>query len=160
MQIGAFLQKHHLRLATAESCTGGQIASQITSVAGASRYFESGVITYSNHAKSRLLSVSEKLIEEKGAVSSEVARAMAKGVRKNAVVELGLSVTGIAGPDGGSHEKPVGLVFIALSDQDKTEAKRFLFSGKRNTIQSEATQAALKMLATYLKKREYSHDIT
>lgn len=152
IQIGEILRKNHLMLATAESCTGGQIASKITAVAGASHYFESGCITYSNRAKIRLLSISEKLIEKKGAVSSEVACAMAEGVRKNANVDLGLSVTGIAGPDGGKPEKPLGLVFIGLSDQDKTEVQRFLFSGNRNAIQSEASRTALNILVTYLKK--------
>ncbi len=151
-QIGALLLKHHLRLATAESCTGGQIASQITAIAGASGYFESGVIAYNNAAKTRLLSVSETLIEKKGAVSAEVARAMAEGIRKNAETELGLSVTGIAGPDGGSDEKPVGLVFIALASQKKTEVIRFHFSGDRKTIQDKATQTALEQVLTYLNK--------
>jgi len=151
-QIGALLQKLHLKLATAESCTGGQIASQITAVAGASRYFECGYITYSNRAKTHLLSVPEGLIAQKGAVSAEVARTMAEGVRKNAGVDLGLSVTGIAGPEGGSDEKPVGLIYIALSDQKGTELKRCLFSGNRNTIQCEAAQTALQMLSTHLKK--------
>lgn len=152
MQIGEILRKNHLMLATAESCTGGQIASKITAVAGASHYFESGIIAYSNRAKIRLLSIPEERIEKEGAVSSAVAQAMAEGVRKNANVDLGLSVTGIAGPDGGKPEKPLGLVFIALSDQNKTEVKRFLFSGSRNAIQSKASQAALKILITYLKK--------
>ncbi|VAX33523.1 Nicotinamide-nucleotide amidase [hydrothermal vent metagenome] len=151
LQIGGLLQEHHLRLATAESCTGGQIASQITAVAGASDYFESGVITYSNAAKTRILSVPEELIEEKGAVSAEVAQAMAEGVRKNEKVALGLSVTGIAGPEGGSDEKPVGLVFIALAHQNETEVKRFRLSGDRKTIQYEATQIALEILLTYLR---------
>ncbi len=151
LQIGVLLQKHHLRLATAESCTGGQISSQITAVAGASGYFESGVITYSNAAKTRILSVPKELIKAKGAVSAEVAQAMAEGVRKNEKVPLGLSVTGIAGPEGGSDEKPVGLVFIALAHQNETEVKCFRFSGDRKTIQYEATQTALEILLIYLR---------
>lgn len=151
-QIGKILQKHHLTLAVAESCTGGQIASQITAVPGASHYFDSGYITYNNRAKIRLLFVPETLIKKNGAVSGEVAHAMAEGVRKQAGVDLGLSVTGIAGPEGGSKKKPVGLVYISLSNPNETQTHVFLFSGSRNDIQREASETALKILLTYLKK--------
>jgi len=151
LEIGAALQSRHLTLAVAESCTGGRIASQITAVPGASRYFESAYITYSNSAKIRLLSVPKALIEKKGAVSSEVAHAMAEGVRKHAGADLGLSVTGIAGPGGGSRNKPVGLVYIALSDEHGTQTTQFLFSGNRNTIQRKASDAALKTLLMHLR---------
>lgn len=148
--IGVLLIQKGWRLAVAESCTGGLIASRITRIPGSSRYFESACVTYSNASKGRLLSVPHDLIAQKGAVSAEVACAMAEGIRKNEGVDLGVAVTGIAGPEGGSAEKPVGLVYIALSDSNRTRAAAHYFRGNRETIQSDAADAALETIKSCL----------
>ena len=114
-KIGKILQERSLTLGLAESCTGGLVASRITDVSGSSAYFMAGLVTYSNKAKTKFLSVPDKIIARHGAVSNIVAERMAKGVRTAAGVDIGLSITGIAGPAGGSPEKPVGTVFIALA---------------------------------------------
>jgi nicotinamide-nucleotide amidase len=133
-------------LAVAESCTGGLIAQRITSVPGSSAFFIESVVTYSNESKTRLLGVDKKLIRDHGAVSKEVARDMARGVRHRAKTDFGLAVTGIAGPGGGSEDKPVGLVYIALADDAHTEHKRLMLPGDRELIRWRASQAALDML--------------
>lgn len=148
--VGALLVKRGERLAVAESCTGGRIAARLTRVPGSSRYFESACVAYSNRSKERLLSVPAPLLNEKGAVSPEVALAMAEGIRRKEEVAIGLAVTGIAGPDGGSLQKPVGLVYIALSDPQESNVWRFRFEGEREAIQSQAAQMALQTLRRYL----------
>jgi nicotinamide-nucleotide amidase len=144
--VGRSLAISGFTLAVAESCTGGLIAERLTNVPGSSKYFVEGVVTYSNESKTRLLGVDKKLILEFGAVSQQVARDMARGARHRAKTDFGLAVTGIAGPDGGSEEKPVGLVFIALADEAHTEHKRFVLPGDRELIRWRASQAALDML--------------
>ena len=144
--VGRQLTMKGFTLAVAESCTGGLIAQRLTNVPGSSRYFVEGVVTYSNESKTRLLAVDKKLIREFGAVSQQVARDMARGVRHKAKSDFGLSVTGIAGPGGGTEEKPVGLVFIALADDAHTEHKRLMIPGDRELIRWRASQAALDML--------------
>jgi nicotinamide-nucleotide amidase len=151
--IGRLLLQQKKWLAIAESCTGGRIAARITCVPGSSRYFDSACVTYSNRSKEDLLGVPKDLLQKKGAVSAEVAVAMAEGIRKTAGVDLGLSVTGIAGPDGGTPQKPVGLVYIALSDGRETIPERFQFHGDRETIQAEAAQMALEKVRQYLVLR-------
>src|SRR5918992_4546264 len=116
--IGKLLTKRGATLALAESCTGGLLAKRLTDGAGSSAFFKEGLVTYSNEAKERLLGVPNKLLVEHGAVSEPVAKAMAEGVRKTAGTDYGLSVTGVAGPDGGTEEKPVGLVFVGISDTE------------------------------------------
>jgi nicotinamide-nucleotide amidase len=148
--VGKLLLQQKKWLAIAESCTGGRIAARITRVPGSSRYFDSACVTYSNRSKEDLLGVPKALLMEKGAVSAEVAAAMAEGIRKKTGVDLGLSVTGIAGPDGGTPQKPVGLVYIALSDGDETIPERFQFHGDRETVQTEAAQMALERVREYL----------
>jgi nicotinamide-nucleotide amidase len=148
--VGRLLLQQGKSISVAESCTGGRIAVRLTRIPGSSRYFESACITYSNRSKERLLSVPASLLKEKGAVSPEVAVAMAEGIRRKEGVALGLAVTGIAGPGGGSDGKPVGLVYIALSDPDRSEASRFRFEGERESIQAQAAQTALEMLRDYL----------
>jgi len=133
-------------LSTAESCTGGLISERITEISGASKYFLEGVVTYSNEAKINALGVDPKLLEQHGAVSAEVAEAMAEGVRLRAKSDFGLSVTGVAGPDGGTPEKPVGLVYIALSDDVLTEHRRLMLPGDRQLIRWRSSQAALDLL--------------
>jgi nicotinamide-nucleotide amidase len=144
--VGLRLAVNGFTLATAESCTGGLIAERITEVPGSSVYFREGVVAYSNEAKVRLLGVPSDLIAEYGAVSAPVAEAMADGVRLRADADFGISVTGIAGPDGGSEDKPVGLVYIALSDDAHTEHRKLLLPGDRQLIRWRASQAALDLL--------------
>jgi nicotinamide-nucleotide amidase len=151
--IAGLFIRQGLTLALAESCTGGMIAQRITSISGSSRYFLEGAVTYSNAAKSRQLGVGAALLEEKGAVSSEVASAMAKGVRQAAGSDLGLAVTGIAGPDGGTDDKPVGTVFISLAAPDGCWTKRFQFSGSRDEIRTITAWTALDWLRRYLARR-------
>ncbi|NDE90709.1 MAG: CinA family protein [Alphaproteobacteria bacterium] len=133
-------------LALAESCTGGLIAACITAVPGSSRILERGFITYSNTSKIEEVFVPAQLIKQHGAVSAEVASAMAQGARTVAKTNVGLSVTGIAGPDGGSDEKPVGLVFLALATADKVDIRRFVFDGDRNEVRRQAVVKVLSML--------------
>lgn len=135
-----------LTLATAESCTGGQISNRITDISGSSVIFLEGFITYSNQAKKELLGVDEQLLIKYGAVSEQVARAMAEGARKVSGADIAISVTGIAGPTGGTAAKPVGLVYMALSAADGTIAFEHRFSGSRMDIKLRASQAALNML--------------
>src|SRR5438105_1566418 len=144
--VGRRLAMTEFTLAVAESCTGGLIAQRLTNVPGSSGYSIEGMVTYSNESKTRLLGVDKKLIREHGAVSKEVARDMARGVRHRAKTDFRLAVTGIAGPDGGTEEKPVGLVYIALADDAHTEHKRFVLPGDRELIRWRASQAALDML--------------
>jgi nicotinamide-nucleotide amidase len=144
--VGLRLAVTGFTLAVAESCTGGLVAQRITEVAGSSVYFKEGVIAYSNEAKVRLLGVPSDLIAEYGAVSAPVAEAMAEGVRERAETDFGVSVTGIAGPGGGTEDKPVGLVYIALSDDAHTEHRKLLLPGDRKLIRWRASQAALDLL--------------
>ena len=141
------LKERKETLATAESCTGGLIANMITNVAGASEIFMAGYVTYANSAKSDVLNVDSKLIEQHGAVSEPVARAMADGARQRAGCTYGLATTGIAGPTGGSDEKPVGTVYVALASADSaTAVKKFLFPTDRETFKQLAARAALDLL--------------
>lgn len=138
-------------LGLAESCTGGLVSKRLTDVPGASAFLVESVISYSNESKVRSLGVDEGLIARHGAVSAEVAEAMAEGIRRRADTDFGLSVTGIAGPTGGSPEKPVGLVFIGLSDDAHTEHRRIVLPGDRNLIRWRASQAALDLLRRRLQ---------
>jgi len=154
--IGRQLAQRGLTLALAESCTGGLIGHRLTQVPGSSAYFDRGVICYSNAAKTDLLGVSRGLLARHGAVSAEVARAMAKGVRMRSHTQIGLSVTGVAGPGGGSERKPVGLVYIGLDarggrgTRTTPISKEFRFHGDRATIKARAAQAALNLLREWL----------
>ena len=140
------LIRRGLTLGLAESCTGGLIGNRITDVSGSSAAFLAGVISYSNEAKKDILGVPEQLLINYGAVSDEVARAMAEGIRKISGADIGVSVTGIAGPSGGTPEKPVGLVYIAISTDKGTVASKQQFSGGRIDIKLRASQTALFML--------------
>ncbi|HEY3027683.1 MAG TPA: competence/damage-inducible protein A [Pyrinomonadaceae bacterium] len=144
--VGLKLSVGGFTVAVAESCTGGLIAQRLTDVPGSSKYFVEGVVTYSNASKTRLLGVDRKLILAEGAVSAAVAEAMAEGVRNGAGTDFGLAVTGIAGPDGGTEEKPVGLVFVALADDAHTEHRRLTLPGDRHLVRWRASQAALDLL--------------
>ena len=142
-------RKKGLKIATAESCTGGLVAASLTAVAGSSDVFERGWVTYSNQAKSESLGVSPALIAEKGAVSEEVAEAMARGALRRAQSDVAVSITGIAGPGGGSDAKPVGLVFIGLARKDGwSQVERCVFPGNRDSVRAHSVSRALAHLAT------------
>jgi nicotinamide-nucleotide amidase len=147
--LGKILTKRGLTISTAESCTGGLISRRLTEVPGSSKYFLEGVVSYSNEAKIRLLNIPSKTIEMHGAVSAETAEAMAKGMREVSGSDVALSVTGIAGPDGGTPEKPVGTVFIGYSDTHGEMSRKFLFPGDRYLIRWRSSQAALD----YVRRR-------
>ena len=142
-------------LATAESCTGGLIAHMITSMAGVSPYYLGGVVSYANEAKHELLGVSRELLEANGAVSPEVAAAMAEGVRKRLGAELGLSTTGVAGPTGGTPEKPVGLVYLGLATAQEIQTRRIDMGSEqpRDIIQHRSSKAALNWARLTLVRR-------
>ncbi len=144
--VGLRLAVTGFTLATAESCTGGLVAQRLTEIGGSSAYFKEGVVTYSNEAKMRLLGVPSDMLEEYGAVSWQVAEAMAEGVRLRAETDFGLSITGVAGPGGGSEDKPVGLVYVGLSDDAHTEHRKLMLPGDRHLIRWRSSQAALDLL--------------
>ncbi|HEY7783277.1 MAG TPA: competence/damage-inducible protein A [Pyrinomonadaceae bacterium] len=144
--VGLRLTLGGYTLSVAESCTGGLIAERLTDVPGSSRYFIEGVVAYSNDAKTRTLGVEPILLMEHGAVSGPVAEAMAEGIRKRSGTDFGLAVTGIAGPDGGTEEKPVGLVYIALADDVQTQHRKLMLPGDRYLVRWRASQAALDLL--------------
>jgi competence/damage-inducible protein CinA-like protein len=144
--VGYYLQMRGSTLATAESCTGGMLAERITSVAGSSRYFLGGAVVYDNSLKSMLADVPPLMIQEHGAVSREVATALAEGIRKRCKASLGVGITGIAGPGGATPEKPVGLVFHALADGNATHVIERRFPGDRDRVRHWATQQALDMI--------------
>jgi nicotinamide-nucleotide amidase len=143
------LQERQATIAVAESCTGGMLAARLTNIAGSSAYFLGGVVSYSNDLKSAWVDVPRDLIESKGAVSSEVALAMADGIRRRASATLGVGITGIAGPGGGTAEKPVGLVHIAIADEKSHKERGYRFLGDRDRIRASATQTALDMVRRY-----------
>jgi nicotinamide-nucleotide amidase len=144
--VGYFLQMRGATLAVAESCTGGMMAERLTSISGSSRYFTAGVVAYSNESKTKLVGVPAKLIAEHGAVSREVAIALADGIRSRSKATFGVGITGVAGPTGGTSEKPVGLVFIAISDEKGSEVVERRFPGDRERIRLFASFAALDLV--------------
>lgn len=150
IQIGQLLKKRNLRLGLAESCTGGLLGSRITDVPGSSEYFLAGVVAYAYEAKVALLGVSWDTLNSKGAVSQETVLEMAKGIRNKMNVDLGLSISGIAGPGGGTAEKPVGTTWIGLVSNDTEQARVFHFGGDREANKVSAVDAALRMLLDYL----------
>jgi len=150
--VGNLLVGKGLTVALAESCTGGLIAERLTSVPGSSRYLLGGIVAYNNQVKKKILGVSSNILEQYGAVSEQTALAMAKGAREITGADLGLSVTGIAGPDGGSPEKPVGLVYIALADGTVNICRKFNFSGRRESVRLATSNMALNMVKLYLSK--------
>lgn len=133
-------------LATAESCTGGGIGQELTSVTGASAVYKGGIISYCDQIKSSILHVPQKLLEEVGAVSSSVAEAMATGARAALQTDVAVSVTGLAGPGGDEFENPVGTVFIGYADSDHVTSRHFLFAGDRQQVRQQAICAALELI--------------
>ncbi|MGC1455681.1 MAG: competence/damage-inducible protein A [Nitrospirota bacterium] len=148
--VGALLKQRRFKVAVAESCTGGLIGGRITSIAGSSEYFERGVVVYSYLAKTEMLGVPLALIEKHGAVSGQVAEAMAQGMRQTARTDLGLAVTGIAGPGGGTEKKPVGLVYTALASAQGVKVAEYRFLGTREQVRVRASQMALDMVRRHL----------
>jgi len=147
--VARVLTENRATIAVAESCTGGLLAERLTNIPGSSSYFLGGVVCYSNELKSALVDVSAELIESKGAVSPEVALALADGIRKRTGATIGVGVTGIAGPAGGTPEKPVGLVHIGISDERGPRERRFQFPGDRERIRMHASQTALDSVRRY-----------
>ena len=145
-QIHKKLLKKRRTIAIAESCTGGGLSSLLTSLAGSSGYFILGVITYSNKSKEMILNIPVKTLNNYGAVSHQVAKLMAQNIRKKTNSDFGLSVTGIAGPSGGTIQKPVGTVFIAFANRNKTLFREFLLPGKRENIIKKSIKKALDLL--------------
>jgi len=144
--VGMYLVMRQKTVAVAESCTGGLLAERLTRISGSSSYFLGGAVCYSNELKTRLAGVPPELLEAHGAVSQPVARALAEGMRARTGAALGVGITGIAGPTGGSAEKPVGLVFISLSDEQGTQVREFRFPGPRDRVRLWASQMALEMI--------------
>ncbi|MCA1688876.1 MAG: nicotinamide-nucleotide amidohydrolase family protein, partial [Actinobacteria bacterium] len=154
--VGRLLKERGATLALAESCTGGLLAKRLTDIAGSSAYLEEGLVTYSNESKERLLGVPKEMLLEHGAVSEPVARKMAEGVRELSGADYGLSVTGIAGPDGGTEEKPVGLVFVGLSDAEETFAEKLDLSAwarSREAIRERSANRAFDLLRLRMEER-------
>ena len=150
--VARLLVENHATIAVAESCTGGMLAEHLTNLAGSSNYFLGGVVCYSNELKIGLVGVPAEIIEAKGAVSAEVAAALADGIRKNARATIGIGVTGIAGPGGGTPEKPVGLVYIGIADEHGPRAHEFRFSANdRERNRQMATQAALDLVRRHFQ---------
>ena len=149
--VGELLRAHGLTLSIAENCTGGLVGHRLTNVPGSSDYFLGGVIAYSNDVTERILDVRYDTLAHYGAVSEQTALEMAIGVRQLFRTDVGLSVTGIAGPTGGTRDKPVGLVYIGLSVQHQEECYRFLYGSDREENKAASAEAALEILETYLR---------
>jgi PncC family amidohydrolase len=152
--VGRLLTEQKLTLALAESCTGGLIAHRLTNVPGSSAYFIGGMVSYANEAKERMLGVSHQTLQEHGAVSEETAREMSREVRRLLQTDVALAVTGIAGPSGGTPEKPVGLTYIALTAEDFERCEKYLWKGDRRANKEQSAKAALRMLRQYLEARQ------
>ena len=151
--VGKLLTENKKTLSVAESCTGGLVGERLTNVSGASNYFIEGVVAYANEVKIRALNVAPELIETHGAVSKEVAEAMAKGMRERAGTDYAISVTGIAGPTGGTEEKPVGTVFIGYADETQVKSLHMVLPGDRYLIRWRSSQAALDYLRRQILKQ-------
>ena len=151
--VGQLLSQHQLTLATAESCTGGLIGHRLTNVPGSSEYFLGGIIAYANEIKEHVLGVSQQTLEIHGAVSAETALEMARGARHVLGVDLAVSVTGIAGPGGGTDEKPVGLTYVALAALGFERVEKFVWNQDREGNKWESAEVALRLVWNYLQSR-------
>lgn len=152
--VGSLLLQRGLRLSVAESCTGGLLCHRITRVAGSSDYFRGGGVTYSNELKHKLLGVDDDILSRYGAVSQQTAEAMAEGIKRYCSTQIGLSITGIAGPGGGSEDKPIGTVYIGIAGPQDINVKKYNFSGDRNRIQTIAVHTGLNMLRLFLSQMD------
>lgn len=156
-EIGQLLAELGLTLATAESCTGGLVADRITNVAGSSAYFLGGLVTYADNAKEKLLGVQHQTLVTHGAVSEATAREMARGARRRLRATIAVSITGIAGPAGGTAPKPVGLTYIALAAPDVEVCRRYRWSGSRLENKAASADAALQLVLDYVRARQDGH---
>ncbi|MFX1695631.1 CinA family protein [Paraburkholderia sp. A1RO-5L] len=154
IRAGNKLRDARLMLATAESCTGGMVATAITDISGSSGWFDRGFVTYSNQAKTEMIGVPAELIEKHGAVSEPVARAMAEGALRNSRAQVSLAITGIAGPGGGTPEKPVGMVSFGWSNRLHTSVETLVFKGDREQIRVQAATHALRGLLALIDEKE------
>ena len=150
--VAKILLTNNLTLSTAESCTGGLLSNNLTNIPNSSHFFKAGLIPYSNESKTNLLNIPSNILKVKGAVSKEVAILMARNIRKKIQTDFGLALTGIAGPNGGTKEKPTGLVFIALSHKTQESCHQYQFKGNRISIKNQATQESLTLLLKSLKE--------
>ena len=151
-KIVKLLSKKKLKISFAESCTGGLLSSQITSISGSSEVFTLGLVTYSNQAKINILKVPKKVIMKNGAVSYETCLSMVKKLSKISKTNISVSITGVAGPNGGTKHKPIGLVYIGIKKANKTLVKKFLFKNKkRNSIQKATVNKALNLILSFVK---------
>lgn len=151
-RIAELLKEHDLKITCAESCSGGLISGRLVNVPGISSYYEAGVVTYANTAKERFLKVPHQMLEEYGAVSPQVAEAMAKGALNFAGADASIAVTGIAGPGGGTPEKPVGLVYMACCIRGAVVSEKHIFSGDRTDVRESTVKAALELTLRCLEK--------
>ena len=151
VQIGKLLTRGGLTLAAAESCTGGLVSHRITNVPGSSDYFLGGIVAYSNQTKMALLGVLRETLDSHGAVSEETVLEMAAGVRQALRADIGIAVSGIAGPGGATPNKPVGLVWFGLSAGDASQARKYIFPGDRLAVKEQSAQAALQLVMDYLR---------
>jgi PncC family amidohydrolase len=149
--LGRFCVERKLTLSVAESCTGGMIGAAITAIPGSSAYFYGGIISYSNKVKRSVLGVPQKIIDKKGAVSAETVKAMVIGVQRLCRTDCGIAVSGVAGPDGGTKKKPVGLVYVGIGLGKKVKAFKYYFKGNRQEIRKQTTHAALKRMIEEIK---------
>ncbi len=154
-EIGKFFKQKGLTISVAESCTGGLIQKLITDVPGSSEYFLGGAVAYSNLLKQKLLNVSPQTLITYGAVSCETAREMARGIKELTGTNIGISTTGIAGPAGGTSEKPVGLVYIGLCTKETLTAHKFLFKGTRQEIREQATNKAFELIKEIIERKNF-----
>ena len=151
-KVVKLLSKKRLKISFAESCTGGLLSSSITSISGSSKVFTLGLVTYSNQAKTNILKVPKKIIMKHGAVSYETCLSMVKNLYKISRTNISISITGVAGPNGGTKQKPVGLVFIGVKKGNKTLVKKFLFKNRtRNSIQRSTVNKSLNLILSFAK---------
>jgi len=151
-KIISILSRKKIKISFAESCTGGLLSKKITSINGASKIFSLGIVCYSNKSKNKVLKIKEKFIKKYGAVSPEVCLLMVKNISKIAKTEMAISITGIAGPKGGSKRKPVGMVYIGIKKKNRIKIKKHVFKNKgRLYIQTKAVKAALNLILTFIK---------
>ena len=151
-KIASLLKEKKLWIATAESCTAGLIGHTLTNIPGSSEYYKGGIISYSNEVKMKILGVKKETLETYGAVSEQTACQMAEGAKRVLETDIAIATTGIAGPGGGTKEKPVGLVYIGLATPEGVEARKFIFHGDRLQNKENFCNAALKMLLEYLER--------
>ena len=151
-KVVKLLSKKRLKISLVESCTGGMLSSSITSISGSSKVFTLGLVTYSNQAKIKILKVPKKIIIKHGAVSYESCLSMVKNLNKISKTNISVSITGVAGPKGGTKQKPIGLVYIGIKKGNKTMIKKFLFKNKkRNSIQKSSVNKALNLVLSFAK---------